>query len=98
MEAADSKRLPAPEPSTHPVDVGLRTEAAIVSELVRRGYQVLIPFGTNQRYDIVLDIGGGFVRAQCKTARLRNGVIRFSTRSVRSNTRGNFFRSYRGEV
>jgi hypothetical protein len=40
-----------PEPSKHPVDVGLRSEAAILSELVRRGYSVLLPFGVNQRYD-----------------------------------------------
>ena len=75
MEA--THRLKAPEPSSHPVDVGLRTEAAILAELVQRGYQVLVPFGVNQRYDLVLDIEGEFVRAQCKTGRLRDGVIRF---------------------
>jgi PD-(D/E)XK endonuclease len=91
-------RLKAPEPSSHPVDVGLRTEAAILAELVRRGYQVLVPFGTNQRYDLVLDVSGRFVRAQCKTGRLREGVVRFSTRSIRSNTRETFFRDYAGEV
>jgi PD-(D/E)XK endonuclease len=76
----------------------LRTEAAILSELVRRGYQVLVPFGTNQRYDLVLDMEGRFVRAQCKTGRLCDGVGRFSTRSTRSNTRRTFFRGYTGEV
>ena len=76
------------------MDVGLRTEAAIVAELIRRGYAVLLPFGTNQRYDLVLDIGGTFVRAQCKTGRLRKGVVVFSTRSVRTNTRQTFFRDY----
>jgi hypothetical protein len=35
--------LPLPgEPSGHPVDIGQRTEAAIVSEFVRRGYRVLL--------------------------------------------------------
>ncbi len=76
------------------MDVGLRTEAAIVAELIRRGYAVLLPFGTNQRYDLVLDIGGTFVRAQCKTGRLRKGVVVFGTRSVRTNTRQTFFRDY----
>jgi hypothetical protein len=98
MEAADSRRLPAPEPSTHPVDVGLRTEAAILAELVRRGYQVLIPFGTNQRYDLVLDMDGEFVRAQCKTGRLRRGRVVYNTRSVRVNTRGWFASDYEGEA
>jgi PD-(D/E)XK endonuclease len=91
-------RLKAPDPSSHPVDVGLRTEAAILAELVRRGYQVLVPFGINQRYDLVLDIGDRFIRAQCKTGRLRDGVVRFSTRSIRSNTQQTFFRDYAGEV
>lgn len=99
MESLSSSRsLPLPRPSSHPVDVGLRTEAAILAELVRRGYNVLIPFGTNQRYDLVLETGGEFVRVQCKKGRLRNGVIRFPARSTRSNSRGTFFRGYAGEI
>ena len=61
-------KLPPPNESSHPVDVGLRTEAHITGELVRRGYSVLLPFGVNQRYDLVLDQGDRFVRVQCKTA------------------------------
>jgi PD-(D/E)XK endonuclease len=98
MEPSPSKRLRPPPQSAHPVDVGLRTEAAILGELVRRGYQVLLPFGTNQRYDLVVDMDGEFVRAQCKTGRVRNGVIRFPARSVRTNTRRTYFRGYSGEV
>lgn len=59
---------------------------------------MLLPFGTNQRYDLVLDFDGEFVRAQCKKGRLRNGVVRFGARSVRTNKRGNFSRGYSGEV
>jgi hypothetical protein len=96
---SDSKlRLARPKPTSHPVDVGQRTEAAILSELVRRGYSVLLPFGVNQRYDLVLDLDGRFVRAQCKTGRLRNGSIEFSPRSTRANRTGVFSRSYRGDV
>jgi hypothetical protein len=98
MPTSSNQHLQAPPISSHPVDVGLRTEAAILAELVRRGYQVLVPFGTNQRYDLVLDMGGEFVRAQCKTGRLRNGVVVFSTRSIRSNTRRTFFRDYTNQV
>lgn len=39
---------------------------------------VLIPFGENQRYDLLIDDAGDFVRVQCKTGRLRNGVVRFN--------------------
>jgi hypothetical protein len=91
-------RLPKPKLTNHPVDVGQRTEAAILSELVRRGYSVLLPFGVNQRYDLVLDLGGNFVRAQCKTGRVRNGVVIFSTKSVQSNTRRAVTRDYDGDA
>jgi len=87
-----------PALSTHPVEVGQRTEAAILSELVRRGYHVLLPFGNNRRYDLVIDIEGQFVRAQCKTGRLVRGVVRFSTKSVRSNTARTVTRGYTGEA
>jgi hypothetical protein len=80
------------------VEVGQRTEATILAELVKRGYTVLTPFGFNHRYDVVLDCGDRFVRAQCKTGRLRDGVILFPTRSTRSNRRGVYSRGYVGEA
>jgi len=86
------------EVSRHPVDVGYRTEAVILAELVKRGHRVLLPFGSNHRYDLVLDTGDRFVRVQCKTGRLRSGAIRYKTRSVRCNTKGTFTRDYDGEI
>ncbi|HYN91631.1 MAG TPA: group I intron-associated PD-(D/E)XK endonuclease [Thermoleophilaceae bacterium] len=86
------------ELSSHPVDVGQRTEAIILAELVKRGHTVLVPFGTNHRYDLVLDTGEQFVRVQCKTGRLRAGVVHFNTVSVRANTGRAFTRPYNGEA
>jgi PD-(D/E)XK endonuclease len=80
--------------SRHPVDVGERSEAIIFAELVKRGHQVLIPYGTNHRYDIVIDVGDRFLRAQCKTGRLRQGSILFNTASTRVNTRRSFSTPY----
>jgi hypothetical protein len=57
----------------------------VLAALVRRGHRVLVPFGTNHRYDFALDLETGFVRVQCKTGRLHAGVIRFQARSIRSN-------------
>ena len=69
-----------------------------MAELVKRGHRVLVPFGTNHRYAFVLDTEDGFLRVQCKTGRLFNGVIRFNTVSIRSNTRQTFRRSYLGDA
>ena len=80
------------------MDVGDRTEAIVIAALVRLGHSVLRPLSANQRYDLVLDLGGQFLRVQCKTGRLRNGAIVFSTRSCRSNRNGTYVRSYTDEA
>jgi PD-(D/E)XK nuclease superfamily protein len=43
------------------------------------GYSVLLPFGENTRYDLVIDDGATLARVQCKTGRLRSGSVRFAT-------------------
>ena len=63
----------------HPKDVGDVTQAMVMARLVEAGKQVLVPFGENVRYDLVIDDLGSFVRVQCKTGRLRNGAVRFPT-------------------
>ncbi len=48
---------------------GERSEAIIMGKLVAAGYAVLMPFGENKRYDLVIeDADGQFWRIQCKTA------------------------------
>lgn len=64
---------------------------------------VLRPFGENQRYDLLIDDGDRFIRVQCKTGRLRNGVIRFNACSVtyhHPSNRGTreYKRDYRGSA
>ena len=97
MASVDALLEPRPL-SDHPVDVGLRTEAIIAGALVRLGHQVLLPFGTNQRYDMVVELDGRFLRCQCKTGRLRDGAITFSAQSVRSNRRKEVWRDYAGQI
>ena len=72
-------------PRNHPVDVGTRSEAAILLRFIELGYDVLVPHGVNHRYDFVIDQGDRFLRIQCKTGRLRNGAIDVQPASVRSN-------------
>jgi hypothetical protein len=46
------------------------TEAAVLAALVRHELHVLIPFGHDGPYDLVVDVDDGvFIRVQCKTAR-----------------------------
>jgi hypothetical protein len=80
--------------SRHPVDVGETSEAVILAELVKRGHRVLVPYGTNHRYDLVIDVGGRFLRAQCKTGRRRGAVIKFNTASTRANTLRAYTKAY----
>jgi hypothetical protein len=62
--------------------VGERSQGAIVAEVVKYGYTVLIPFGEAHRYDMVIEKDGQFLRLQCKTGRYENGVVKFATCSV----------------
>lgn len=80
------------------MDKGLQTEAFILSRLVERGYRVLTPFGSNQRYDVVIECNGRFLRGQCKRGRLRNGCVVFAAKSVRSSMTACYVRDYRGEI
>ena len=51
-----------------PSQKGERSEAAILKALVSSGRVVLMPWGASQRYDFVIDEGGGrFTRVQCKS-------------------------------
>ncbi|RKZ63406.1 MAG: hypothetical protein DRR08_03490 [Candidatus Parabeggiatoa sp. nov. 2] len=78
--------------------IGEKTEAKMISCLVDNEKVVLIPFGDNQRYDIVIeDDDGTFKRIQCKTGRLKNGAINFSTCSSSYHRNGKIH-SYRGQI
>ena len=66
----------------HPKVVGDASEAMIIARLVQAGKMILLPFGENHRYDLVLDEGDRFIKVQCKTGRLKNGVVLFPTCST----------------
>jgi hypothetical protein len=66
----------------HPKAVGDRSTVAVILGLQAAGFTVLIPFGENARYDLAIDEGGRLARVQCKTGRLRRGVILFNACST----------------
>jgi hypothetical protein len=50
--------------------------------LIEAGWSVSIPFGYNDKYDLVVDDGDSLYRIQCKTAwRNKAEAIRFNTHS-----------------
>lgn len=76
--------------------IGEKSEAKVLSKFLDLGWIVLIPFGDNQRYDLVIDRGNGFERIQVKTGNFKNGGIDFPTASSYAH-RGGKRRTYYGE-
>ena len=61
---------------------------------------MLLPVGDHLRYDLAIDDHGTILRVQCKTGRLKNGVVRFDTCSIDSRSQKGrcVRRNYRGEI
>jgi hypothetical protein len=54
------------------------TEGMVLSAILRSGRTVLLPFGDQEDYDMVMEDQGKFFRIQCKTGRLKNGSVHFN--------------------
>lgn len=68
--------------SSNTKQVGDETEARVLTELVSNGFSVSVPFGDNDKYDLIVDDDGQLYRIQCKTAwQTKTGTIRFNTHS-----------------
>jgi hypothetical protein len=63
----------------HPKAKGNKSTLAIMLALSEAGYELLVPFGENTRYDLVIDDGVRLARVQCKTGRLRRGSVVFNS-------------------
>lgn len=79
-----------------PKGVGEKSEAQVLAAFLRSDKVVLLPYGDNQRYDLVVEEDGQFIRIQCKTAFLRDGSFSFCTCSNNWNTKKK--RGYEGEI
>jgi hypothetical protein len=75
---------------------GELTEGIILAELLRQGYAVSLPFGDNQRYDLIIDDGRRLWKAQCKTGHLVNGCVSFQVSSKNGFTKQR--KAYHGQV
>ena len=77
--------------------IGDVSQSQVMTALLSRGATVLMPFGDNARYDLVVEENARFIRIQCKTARIRNGAIVFAVASSQYH-RGGKRRDYRGQA
>jgi len=83
----------------HTKSIGEITEGSVIAALIKSGASILIPFGENRRYDIVMDWHGTFYRVQCKTGMLLKdrGVIQFACCSC-GNGRNPVRKHYQGQI
>jgi hypothetical protein len=80
-------------------DKGNVAEAAVTYEATKLGIDVYRPVGEGGRYDLIFDLGDGFVRVQCKWAPLHRGAVIVRCYSSRRNCDGSVRRVYApGEV
>ena len=81
---------------------GESTESVILAKLVELGYECLIPWGHDHRYDIAIDDDGKLIRIQCKTARYIEelGCLEFNTAITYARVGGkpHIRKNYKGEA
>ena len=70
----------------------------VMLALVAAGYRVAIPFGEDQRYDLIIEKDNVLSRVQVKTGRLRKGVVMFNCSSSHAHRGGVACRVYTGEI
>ena len=83
----DSKKVKM-DKHYNPKIIGQNTEAQILARFLKYGKTVLFPFGDNERYDLVVDEEGDFIRVQCKTGEYLTDIgdsFIFSSRSTNWN-------------
>lgn len=56
----------------NPSQIGLITEMQCQLFLIEQGYNVLIPMGNHQKYDLVIEKNGKFTRIQVKHASMQD--------------------------
>ena len=54
---------------------------AVASRLLKMGWNILFPFGENNRYDLVAERNGKFLRVQVKYITPRNGGLEINCKS-----------------
>jgi PD-(D/E)XK endonuclease len=80
-----------------PDERGTIAETAIIHAATKLRIPVLKPVNDGTRYDLVFELGGRFVRVQCKSAGLQGDVVVVRMRSCRRTRDGYVRRRYSPE-
>jgi hypothetical protein len=72
------------------------SEGHVIAHLLKLGYSVSMPFGDNQRYDLIWDDRTRLWRVQVKTARVVGGCVVFNVASTNGFT--GVKTSYHGQI
>lgn len=78
--------------------IGNIAESQVIAALIKKGKKVLLPFGDNERYDLVIEENGKFKRVQTKSGKLKNGVISFATKSTNRINGKSVGKNYTGQI
>lgn len=73
--------------------IGDVSEVMVLGAFIRAGYFVSIPFGGNQRYDLIAEKNNRLCRVQVKTGRFRKGAIVFACYSMHAYRGGGMRRN-----
>lgn len=74
------------------------SESKVLSRLIELGHNVLIPFGDNCRYDMVVEKDQSFYTIQVKTGRYIDGNVEFSSLSVNHNSNKGYIKKNYDEI
>lgn len=75
------------------------TELEIILAFQRLGYAVSLPYGEDEPYDFIADVGGRLIKVQAKTSRSNDDgeTFKFECRNVRYNARGGNHKYYNAD-
>lgn len=76
-------------------DKGKIGELVLMAEAAKRGYTVCVPYGDNQRYDLILDRGNKLERVQVKCLTPKDGRLELNLYTVMHNKDGSDGTKYR---
>lgn len=77
--------------------VGNISELTVLTEFVKLGFSVSIPFGDKDRYDMIVDIHGRLYKIQVKTGNYKDGKIIFNSSSSHEH-RHKPLQDYKGQI